>query len=229
MDIITRQEAKAQGLTHYFTGLACKQGHVAQRFVSTCHCCICHLERKQRPEVRTQAAARQQTPKVKAHKAKQGAASYAANREKIAASYAANREKIAVMKAVYRKQNIEKIAAQKAARYQTNRVELAARQTAYAKANRHIYNAIAAKRRAAKLQATPSWADTAAIKAIYEQALFMSKVLGEKQHVDHIYPLISDEVCGLHVAANLQILSATDNIKKSNKLLPMYEMPVQYV
>jgi hypothetical protein len=33
MDIITRAEARAQGLTHYFTGKPCKQGHIAQRYV----------------------------------------------------------------------------------------------------------------------------------------------------------------------------------------------------
>lgn len=39
--IISRAEAKAKGLKHYFTGKACKWGHVVQRYVSTCVCVVC--------------------------------------------------------------------------------------------------------------------------------------------------------------------------------------------
>lgn len=67
-----------------------------------------------------------------------------------------------------------------------------------------------AKRRAAKLRATPSWADLNAIRAIYAQC-------PKGYHVDHIVPLKGKNVCGLHIAANLQILSAQDNISKNNK------------
>ncbi len=35
MDIITRAEAKARGLTRYFTGKLCKRGHVAENAVPT--------------------------------------------------------------------------------------------------------------------------------------------------------------------------------------------------
>ena len=36
-------------------------------------------------------------------------------------------------------------------------------------------------------------------------------------HVDHIIPLISDNVCGLHCWDNLQILEEHLNYKKQNK------------
>ena len=38
MDIITRQEAREQGLTHYFTGKTCVHGHVDIRSTSTKIC-----------------------------------------------------------------------------------------------------------------------------------------------------------------------------------------------
>ena len=39
--IITRQEALVQGLNHYFTGAACKNGHVARRYVQSSTCVEC--------------------------------------------------------------------------------------------------------------------------------------------------------------------------------------------
>jgi hypothetical protein len=43
MDIISRKDALAQGLKHYFTGKPCKHGHTAPRFVSTRNCSACQL------------------------------------------------------------------------------------------------------------------------------------------------------------------------------------------
>ena len=39
--IISRQEAIAQGLTKYYTGKACKWGHICERNVNDRHCPIC--------------------------------------------------------------------------------------------------------------------------------------------------------------------------------------------
>lgn len=90
--------------------------------------------------------------------------------------------------------------------------------------NRALYNARAAKRRAEKVTATPPWADKFAIECVYKLAAAY-RTCGLDVHVDHIIPLKGEDVSGLHVETNLCILYASENISKSNKLIPelLYE------
>ena len=74
-----------------------------------------------------------------------------------------------------------------------------------------------AERHANKLNARPIWYERNKIKILYEKAKWLEGITGLKYHVDHIIPLKSDTVCGLHVWANLQILEAGLNISKGNK------------
>ena len=77
--------------------------------------------------------------------------------------------------------------------------------------NRGKSNSYSSKRRAAKLQAAPSWANKKTIDMIYIIANICNKT------VDHIVPLQSSVVCGLHWEANLQLLTQEENSSKSNK------------
>ena len=90
----------------------------------------------------------------------------------------------------------------------------------WAVANPDKRNSIGAKRRAAKKQAIAAWANSSAIKLIYSTCTKLTKATGIKHHVDHIYPLTSDWLCGLHVENNLQILTKTENISKGNRTWP---------
>ena len=67
--------------------------------------------------------------------------------------------------------------------------------------------------------AQPAWADRSAINRIYAQARRLRR-LGFNVHVDHIVPLCHPEICGLHVASNLQIVDASENMAKSNTFVP---------
>jgi 5-methylcytosine-specific restriction endonuclease McrA len=88
----------------------------------------------------------------------------------------------------------------------------------WVRANPSRKNALIARRQATKLRATPTWADQTAIRAIYQEALRLTRETGIPHEVDHIVPLRSALVCGLHVPANLQILTRDANKKKSNHL-----------
>lgn len=78
-------------------------------------------------------------------------------------------------------------------------------------------------RYARKRQAMPRWANLSSIKAFYRMAKERSDSTGERWQVDHIVPLRSKRVCGLHCEDNLRILPASVNAAKANRFWP--DMP----
>jgi len=75
--------------------------------------------------------------------------------------------------------------------------------------------------RAAKKNAVPSWLtddDKFIINEVYIAAKNKEAYTGVPHHVDHIIPLQHPKVCGLHVWWNLQVLTASENFSKSNRL-----------
>jgi len=93
----------------------------------------------------------------------------------------------------------------------------ALRKLQWKKDNRGYVSHINRLRELKKKQRTPIWADLDAIRLIYEERADLNKKHGVgAYHVDHIIPLQGKTVSGLHVENNLQILKASDNLKKSN-------------
>jgi hypothetical protein len=70
--------------------------------------------------------------------------------------------------------------------------------------------AYVAKRRASKANATPIWSDLKLIDEFYKKC-------PKGMEVDHIIPINSDKVCGLHIVGNLQYLSKKENAHKNNQ------------
>ena len=105
----------------------------------------------------------------------------------------------------------------------SKRTECNQRISEWKKNNLHKLTFYASRRRSQELNATPKWANEFFIEEIYDLAQLRSKALGIKFHVDHIVPLLSDKVCGLHEENNLQIIPALANLKKNNRHWP--DMP----
>ena len=78
-------------------------------------------------------------------------------------------------------------------------------------------------KRAGKMRATPPWADMERIADFYREAQRLTDQTGVEHQVDHIVPFKgeSDEgvhvVCGLHCEANLRVVTAFENLSKSNR------------
>ena len=130
--------------------------------------------------------------------------------------YLKNKERIKKIKKVYdvnyRLNNIDKIKEKAKLYYLKNKDNYKKYRKEYHLKNRHIRTALNAKRNAVKLKATPKFANLNKIKEIYKNC-------PKGYHVDHIVPLNSKLVCGLHVEWNLQYLTPSDNCSKSNKLM----------
>lgn len=76
------------------------------------------------------------------------------------------------------------------------------------------------KRRASKKQAQPLWANEIEIRKIFKEAVRITKQTNIEHQVDHIVPLQSNLVCGLHWEGNMQIITRSENAKKSNTTWP---------
>jgi hypothetical protein len=145
--------------------------------------------------------------RITAHMRKWTASHPETNRAKARAWEKANPEKRRARAKIWRDNNPDKCA------------EYASK---YAKSHKGVVNTNTYRYRAKKLRAQPVWAKQDHIRGMYELcALFRSA--GLDLHVDHIVPLQSKYVCGLHVENNLQLLHSTENVVKNNRTWP--DMP----
>lgn len=98
-----------------------------------------------------------------------------------------------------------------------NRERLLKQHAEWKKRNRANQTAEEVHRYAVKMRAVPAWADKDAMELIYKKA----REYGFQ--VDHIVPLQSRIVSGLHCEDNMQLLDKQLNTSKNNKFWP--DMP----
>jgi hypothetical protein len=124
--------------------------------------------------------------------------------------YKLHSKKIKVYNIKYRLEHKEAVQA-----YEKERRKLPYRQA--------LHNASKARYRANRINRTPKWVGPAELKSIrdlYKEATRLTKETGISHHVDHIIPLRSPIVSGFHCLSNLQILTAEENMMKSNTWAP---------
>ena len=108
--------------------------------------------------------------------------------------------------------------------YQKDRKNRIQKAVAYAKANPAKAYATKKKYKLAKRNACPPWVYSSSelceqIRYFYEEASRLAELTGVSYHVDHIVPLQGEAICGLHVPWNLQVLTASENCSKQNRLV----------
>lgn len=233
-EIISREEARSQGLKFYFTGETCPRGGVNYRRVSNCNC-MCDKCREARAEYNRRyfEENRESRSEYNRHyhkenreaRAEHKRSYYKENREAITKRrrryYEENREFIAEYNRRYREENHEAITKLNRRYNEENREARAEYQRRYREENREVVLAFYAKRRAAKRQAIPSWFsefDEFAFNQAYELAKERKKETGIEWHVDHMIPLLARKCCGLHCADNIQVIPAVMNLEKKNKM-----------
>jgi hypothetical protein len=217
-EIISRQQAKARGLTHYATGKPCSRGHVGLRYVSTRQCIKCREPGSPYAEAQHQRRrlARLANPeKFRQYERAKRAADPEKYRELVQKyrtadpqryrqysrdAYAADPEKYRLYARKYRAADPQKYRD----RDRTRRTEsLVRRFLEWLKQSR-------------LKPATPPWVDRT-------QLLVFWRNRPPGHHIDHIVPLraITPEgyrVSGLNVLWNLQYLPAGENARKWNRL-----------
>lgn len=215
--IIRRVDAKAAGLVRYFTGKPCPEGHIAERYVASFGCSVCAQAHRARyyaedPEkFRKKARDRfHDRPDIAAARARRYRA---ANLDRLRAE-GAERQRAA------RQKNKAKFRERDRAWERAHPETVAARKRRERLRNPGVFRMRVAERRKAIRRATPGWADRSAIRAVYIEAARLTAETGVLYEVDHIDPLVSGVVCGLHIADNLQIIPASENRRKSNKFSP---------
>jgi len=123
----------------------------------------------------------------------------------------------------YYERNKEAVKARASARPSIEKAEARKKHKA---ANPELYKALTSTRKRRHRAATPKWVgaeEKKAIRQLYLEAQRLTKLTGERYVVDHIYPLISEEVCGLHALRNLRIMTQAENLIKSNKMPDLEE------
>lgn len=184
----TRAEAKAMGAKYYFTGEPCKHGHIAPR--KTKGACVECLKDE------WQAASISRANYFSAYNKREDV------KDRKNDWYLENREQV-IQAAATRPAHV-----------------LREYRNAWKENHKTQIRADTKARRRKHREATPKWLSRkqrSEIRQLYQIAITMSQTTGEQYVVDHIVPLRSEVVCGLHVPWNLRVITQEENLAKSNK------------
>jgi hypothetical protein len=221
------KEAKQVGSNIYFTGRSCKHGHITYRYTYDNICSTC-------AKLKSKLAAT-----VKGGNARRWAAKTPEQLQEIYVKrkdyyYRTHEERLVERKKSYDnlKSNHEwrtnrclKVTAYRLKHGRKPEKSNPIVKKKYKMSDKGRINSLIhdVKRRCAELKRTPAWLtenDRWMIEQAYELSVLRTKLFGFSWHVDHVIPLQGKYVSGLHVPTNLQVIPATENLRKANKHLP---------
>ena len=202
MQLVSLAEARELGFTHYYTGKPCVHGHASKKYTNSRQCVMCssiksakYVQKSVNKEGVLKTCISCKAIKSVSEFAKHSTSKYGVSTI------------CKPCKSIYR-----------SSWYLQNKEQCLEKSAAWAKTNAHKKNSYCAKRRAAILNATPSWVNFKAIEELYKKAGALSKANGIKYEVDHIVPLQGKTVSGLHVHWNLQVIPTAENRSKGNRI-----------
>lgn len=237
---MTRKEALAAGLTRFFTGQPCKNGHICERFTSDNRCRECNSDRLKaryanNPE-HWKAVAKQytldRTDEQRAKFAHRQREQRKIDPTRFREADKRKHQRISNDPLLLEKERArqnekqkkryradpERFKTEAKRRHSVNRERARELAKRWKLANPEKTKALNLKwnvvHRMLRKKRVPSWLtehDFAKMRELYTQA----KATG--MHVDHIIPLQGELVSGLHVPSNLQLLTPSENCAKRNR------------
>lgn len=75
-------------------------------------------------------------------------------------------------------------------------------------------------RRGRERRQTPGWADAAQTRRMYAEAERLTRETGVVHSVNHIVPLGSALVCGLHWHGNMEVIPLRENLRLGHRYWP---------
>ena len=218
-EIISRKDAKAQGIRRYFTGKTCPHGHVSQRDTKTAACLTCRDNKNALFRMVHAEQRRAESAEYRKKNPDQRRKYYLRNREKQIVDAKAWRDAHPEQVRATAKAYYDKSAAKRAKRYEENKVALLAAGAEWKRNNKAARKKHKADRRARERAATGSWSpeDIAFLFNIQKGRCahaWCRTPLGEKYQIDHIIALSKG---GSNDRRNLQLLCRPCNTKKAAK------------
>ncbi len=186
VELLDKKTALERGLKRYFSKVVCKDNHTpCERYTDSNKCVVCvSIRQKKYRDTNLTLKDRKKDYRLR-------------NLEYIKLKnkewYDKNKEYVYEYRRNYYSANRDVLLENQKIYYQANRDRLVvysrAHSRIYYRSHKSKYVSMVAKRRADRIQRTPSWADPKKIEEFYILAKRLSKETGVKHHVDHIIPL----------------------------------------
>lgn len=202
-------------MTRYFTGKPCRNGHIAERYTSDGRCVQCKAEKDARSYAKHADKRREA---VLAHYVTIREARILAMRD-----YHARKKGDPAYQAIrnaYRKKHADRLRLQ--AQKKRTTPEARAAKAAKKRADAHLYRAYEQTRNARKRNAIPSWYGELDEFVLREAAVLIDLRRTATRidwQLDHMVPIGARKACGLHCAANFQVIPRTLNARKNNQMI----------